>query len=190
VDGEQFFPFIFATRPEETAQAIFAFSRNDVDVKVRDALADNVVDCNEGAFRLHGILHFTGELLGIGEKRTDELSREIEQRWVVGFGDQQDVARKERPHVEKGRGDLVFENDFGFNFASNNLAERAGLVSRCILSCISLLRPGVRVRFFHVHKINLTELLAYRKIQDVEKQGIKSNSRRELARKLRASRSA
>jgi hypothetical protein len=80
VGGDHFFSLILATRPEETAQAVFAFSRNDVDVKVRNALADHVVDCDEAAFRLHGVLDFAGELLGIDEKRTYQIGREVEQR--------------------------------------------------------------------------------------------------------------
>jgi hypothetical protein len=148
--SDHFFPLILATRPEEAAEAVFAFSRNDVDVKVRNALADDVVDCDEAAFRFHGVLHFAGELLGIGEEWTHQIGREIEQRRIVGFGNQQDVTGKKRVHVEKGHGDVVFENNFGFDFAGDDFAEWAGFVS-------GLVRLGIGARFFHVDKINLTE---------------------------------
>lgn len=166
--GDHFFPLILATRPEETAQAVFAFSRNDVDVKVRNALADHVVDCDEAAFCLHGLLHFAGELLGIDEKRTYQIGREVEQRCIVGFGNQQDMAREKRTHVEKGHGDLVFENNFGFDFVGGNFAERAGLVYWRVL----LLRVGMKARSFHVPKINLTQRLAYRKFPTRKNAGI------------------
>src|SRR4051794_14449729 len=44
-------------RPEETAQPVFAPSRDDVHVQVRNALADPVVDRDEGAFRTEALLH-------------------------------------------------------------------------------------------------------------------------------------
>ncbi len=166
--GDHFFSLILATGPEEAAQAVFAFARNDVDVKVRNALADDVVDCDEAAFRLHGLLHFASELLGIDEKRTYQIGREIEQCWVVGFGNQQDMAGEKRAHVEKGHGDLVFENNFGFDFVGDNFAERAGLVYWRVL----LLRLGVRARFFHMDKINLTQRLAYRKFPTRNNAGV------------------
>jgi hypothetical protein len=130
-----------------------------MDVKVRDALTDDVVNCYEAAFRLHGVLYLAGEHLGVDEKWTDEVSREIEQRWIVGFGNEQDVAGEKRAHVEKGHGDLVFENYFGFDFACNDFAEQTGFVS----GPVSPLRHDMGARFLHADKINLTELVAYRK---------------------------
>ena len=40
-------------RPEEPAEPVLAYSGNDVQVQVSNALADPVVHCNERSFRLH-----------------------------------------------------------------------------------------------------------------------------------------
>ena len=71
VHGEHFSLLIWPTRPEKTSQAVAALSRNDVDVQMRHALADDVVDGDKGAFRLHNFLHFSSEHLSVREKRTD-----------------------------------------------------------------------------------------------------------------------
>jgi len=145
VGGNHFFFLVGAAGPEKAAEAVFAFSRNDVDVKVRNALADNIVDCNEAAFRLHAVLNFTGEFLGIDEKWTDQIGREIEQRWIVALGNQQDVAREKRADVEEGHRNFIFENNFGFDFACDDFAEQAGFVS----GRVNLLRLGVGACFLH-----------------------------------------
>jgi len=145
VRGDHFFLLIGATRPEEAAQAVLAFSRNDVDVKVRDALADDIVDGDKAAFRLHAVLNSARKLLGIQEKGTDEVSRKVEQRWIVRFGNEQDVAGKKGTNVEESQGDFVFENNFGLHFARDDFAEQAGFAS----GRVGPLWFGVRARFFH-----------------------------------------
>ena len=72
MEGEHFSFLVGAAGPEEAAQAVLAFAWDDVDVEVRDALADDVVDGDEGAVCLHCCLHFAGEHLSVGEKRADQ----------------------------------------------------------------------------------------------------------------------
>ena len=137
--GQHFPLLVGAAGPEETAESVAAFARDDVDVKMRDALADDVVHGDEGAFCFHRLLHSAGEHLSVGEKRTDQGGGEIRQSGVVCFRNQQDVAGEKRADVEEGDGDFVFENNLGFEFARNDFAEEAGFVLSCVeLGCIQL----------------------------------------------------
>lgn len=132
VEGEHFAFLVGAAGPEEAAKTVAAFAGNDVDVKMRHALADDVVHGDEGAFSFHGLLHFAGKHLSVGEKRSDQFGGEIRQSGVVRFRNQQDVAGEKRANVEEGHGDFVFENNFGFEIARNDFAEEAGFVFSCI----------------------------------------------------------
>jgi len=135
--GQHFSLLVGAAGPEEAAKAVAALAGDDVDVKMRDALADNVVHGDEGAFRFHYLLHFAGKHLSVGEKRADQFGGEIRQGGVMRFRDQQDVAGEKWANVEEGHGDFVFENNFGFEFARNDFAEEAGFVFSCVqLGCI------------------------------------------------------
>jgi hypothetical protein len=128
VEGEHFSFLVGAAGPEEAAEAVAAFARDDVDVKMRDALADDVVHGDERAFRFHHLLHFAREHLSVREKGPDQGCGEIGQSGVVRFRNEQDVPGKKRTNVEKGQGDFVFKNNFGFEFARNDFAEEARLV--------------------------------------------------------------
>ena len=102
VEGEHFSSLVGAAGPEEAAEAVAAFARDDVDVKMRDALADDVVHGDEGALRFHYLLHFAREHLSVGEKRADQGGGKIGQSGVVRFGNEQDVAGEKGTNVEEG----------------------------------------------------------------------------------------
>ena len=57
--------------PEEASEAIPVPPGNDVDVEVRDALADAVVDGDEGAVGVQAQLNRAGQRLDIREQGTD-----------------------------------------------------------------------------------------------------------------------
>jgi len=63
--------FVLLPRPEEAAQAIFLPTRNDVNVKVRHALADAVVHRNERALGLHGLFDRSGDQLRVAKERLE-----------------------------------------------------------------------------------------------------------------------
>ena len=162
MEGEHFTFLVGAAGPEEAAQAVLAFAWDDVDVEVRDALADDVVDGDEGAVCLHCCLHFAGEHLSVGEKRADQGGGEIGQSGVMRFRNQQDVAGEKRADVEEGDGDFVFENNFGFHFARNDFAEKARLAGCSVLGCVFLFRVLARARFSHPIRLILSERLERR----------------------------
>jgi hypothetical protein len=156
VQGEHFSFLIGAARPEKAAQAVLAFARDDVDMEVRDALTDDVVDGDEAAVCFHCCLHFSGEHLSVGEKRADQGGGEIRQSGVMRFRNQQDVAGEKRANVKEGDRDFVFENDFGFEFSRNDFAEKAGFV----LGCVLLFRFLAGARFSHPIRLIPSERLA------------------------------
>ena len=86
VHGEHFSFLIGATGPEKATKTVLAFARDDVDMEVRDALADDVVDGDEAAVCFHCCLHFSGEHLSVGEKRANQFGGEIRQSGIVRFG--------------------------------------------------------------------------------------------------------
>jgi hypothetical protein len=152
VQGEHFSFLIGAARPEKAAQAVLAFARDDVDMEMGDALADDVVDGDEGAVCFHCCLHFSSEHLSVGEKRADQGCGEIRQSGVVSSRNQQDVAGEKRANVEEGDRDFVFENDLGFQFARSDFAEKA----RLVLGCVLLFRVFARARFSHPIRLILS----------------------------------
>jgi hypothetical protein len=156
VHGEHFALLVGAARPEEAAQAVAAFARDDVDVEMRHALADDVIHGHKGAFCFHYLLHFSGEHLSVDEKRADQGGGEVRQSGVVRFRNQQDVAGEKRANIEEGHGDFVFENNFGFQFSRNNFAEKAGLD----LGYIFLFRFLAGARFSHPIRLIPSERLA------------------------------
>jgi hypothetical protein len=75
------------TGPKEAPQSILSSPGDDVDVKVGDALADAVVDGDEGAFRPQPALNRLCEQLNVSEEGWYKAGREIPQGLMVVFGD-------------------------------------------------------------------------------------------------------
>ena len=88
----------FLPRPEKSPQAVALFARNDVNVKVRHALAHHVVHRHKTALRLHRRFHRLSQMLRVQEKRADQILRQIHQR-RVGFCniDQPVIGRSIKP---------------------------------------------------------------------------------------------
>jgi hypothetical protein len=77
------------TRPEEAFEAIFAPARHDMAMQVRDALADTIVDSDEGAVGFQPTLDRAGQELGVGHQGCKQSGRQVKQRAIVSFGDQE-----------------------------------------------------------------------------------------------------
>ena len=56
--------------PEETTQAVLLFPGHNMDMQVRNALADAIIDGNEGAVGAHAFLDGASEQLHVGEERS------------------------------------------------------------------------------------------------------------------------
>jgi len=58
---------VFASWPEEAFEAVALLARNDVHVKMRDALAHTIVGSYKCPFRMHAQLDSDGQHSHIGE---------------------------------------------------------------------------------------------------------------------------
>jgi len=88
------FIFVGMARPEEAFEAVFAAAWYDMDVQMGHALADAVVDGDEGSVGLQATLDRSGQELCIGHQGCEQSGWQVEQRFVVGFWDQEAVSRK------------------------------------------------------------------------------------------------
>src|ERR1017187_7348019 len=69
------FVAILPTRPEKSPEAILLTPGHDMNVKVRHALADGIVDGKEGAFRSEPFFYGQTKGLGGGEQGPDQDGR-------------------------------------------------------------------------------------------------------------------
>src|SRR6266511_5933702 len=116
-------------RPEKTFQAVLPPARHDVDVQMRNTLADVVVDGDQGAMSFQALLHSACQQLGVGEQRCDQSKRQIIQRLIVTFRDQQTMPWEKGPTIEKRQRYLVREDVIALLIATDDLAKDARL--RC-----------------------------------------------------------
>ena len=72
------FVLIDRAGPEKAAQSIFLAARDDVDVQMRDALADLVVYGNEGSLGFHALLDGGGKVLDVAEEFAGRICWEIQ----------------------------------------------------------------------------------------------------------------
>ena len=79
---------------------------------MRNALADAVVDGHEGAVRFERLLDGARQQLRVcANSGWIKACRKVGQRFVVVFRNQQRVAWKHRPMIEKRERRFIFEND-------------------------------------------------------------------------------
>ncbi len=96
-----------------------------MDVEVRDALANSIVDGHERTLGAKSSFHGMGEELAIREKRSQQIDGEIHESFVMSFGNQQRVTREEGAMIEKPKRHLVFKNAVVRSFAADDLAKGA-----------------------------------------------------------------
>jgi hypothetical protein len=61
--------------------------------------------------------------LGRTEKRFDQLSRQISERFIMLPWDQQGMPGKHRAMIQKSKAVIVFEDKASSNFAAGNFAK-------------------------------------------------------------------
>jgi len=116
---------VSSTGPEEAFQTVFGPARNDVNMQVRHALADAIVDGDERPRGVQTLLHGGAEQLRAPKQRRNEFRGKIRQRFNVPPRDQQAVAWKERAVIEKGQRLLIFKHDIRLRRSGSDLAEQA-----------------------------------------------------------------
>ena len=125
---------VFHTWPEKSAQPIFATSRHDVHVQMRDALTDDVVECDERAVTRERVRHSGGNPLHSLEQRTDEIAIEIGERDHVPLRHDQHMPLEHRRPIEERQHGVVVEHATNRQRAVDRLTElTGGLDHSCIL---------------------------------------------------------
>jgi len=116
-------PFIGPAGPEEPLQSVSLAAGNDMDMKMRDALADAIIDGHEGSLGVHALHDGAGKKLDIQKERADELLGQIPERLKMALNDEQAMARKKRPVIQKCKRDIVLKNFVAGNAAADDIAE-------------------------------------------------------------------
>jgi hypothetical protein len=112
-------------RPEESPQTVSSTSRHDMNVEVRDALADLVVDGDKGSRCLHRGAYGNRYRSDRLEQRPDRWTRQLFDRLMMEAGDDEHVPREERSVIEECDGGVVLGDDQRVSVAAGYLAERA-----------------------------------------------------------------
>ena len=121
-----FITLVRITRPEETSEAILSPSRHDMHVQVRHTLAHAIIHRDERSVRLHSHLDRARQKLNVTKNRFNQGRGQIDQSFIMLFGDKQAMTRKDRPMIEKCQAVVVFKDDASGEFATRNFAEQAG----------------------------------------------------------------
>lgn len=120
--------FIRLARPKEAFQPIFSMTGHQVNVQVRDALADSVVDGDKGALCLQAAFDRTLDPLGVLEEGSNQCCRQIRQGLHMDFRDEQAMAGKERARIEKRQRGVVLKDDGAGPFTPDDLTKTAVLL--------------------------------------------------------------
>ncbi len=96
-------------------------------MKVRNTLADFIIDCSKSSLRAHAFLDRAAQKLCVRKKRPDQQVRQIHQRLVMGPGDEQAMALKEWAAVQESHAAFILQHDGGEQLARNYPAEFARL---------------------------------------------------------------
>src|SRR5262245_29302110 len=98
---------VLRARPEKTLEAVPLRARYDMDVQMRDALADDVVHRDECPLRAERLRDRTRDGLNTLEEWTDRFERKVRQRDDVCARNDQHVSNEERRFVEEREREVV-----------------------------------------------------------------------------------
>jgi len=79
-----------------------------VNVQVRYALADGVVDCDERSLGAHRVANRPRKLLRSLKNGRDQGRRQIRQGFIVIARNEEGVSGKQRPGIQECEGMIVF----------------------------------------------------------------------------------
>ena len=116
-------------------------------VQVRNALADPVVDGNEGPCRLHGTLHSPADQLDAPEEAVHRRSRQVEKGLAVIPWYDEDMSVKERAAVQKGCRDFVLEDQESRLFTGYDPTEGTSLHGSRVAYALAVARAVSRSTF-------------------------------------------
>ena len=111
--------------PEEAAQPVPEASRHDVQVNVRDGLADNVVQREEGALCPERSLLSCAHPPAGRQEAAQELLGHLGEGRVMDARHDESVAVEHGPVVQEGHAGLVLEEQVGWELPRSDLVEDA-----------------------------------------------------------------
>ena len=123
-----------AACPGEVAaeEAVVVATRHDVNVKVRHALADDIIDRHERAFAAGGPRHGARQALCKCEKRSHVGDGQIGKGRDVRPGYQENMAGQERASIEDCDARWLVEDDLGRSFTADDGAEGTPATARSV----------------------------------------------------------
>jgi hypothetical protein len=92
-------------------------------VQVRHALANLVIDTDEGALRAHGRLHRPAQNLDVGQESPVFGRGQLGQGLDMGSGDEQHMTREDRPMIKERDGIRILEHYGGGDARVRNFTE-------------------------------------------------------------------
>jgi hypothetical protein len=121
-----------AARPGEVAaeEAVVVATRHDMNVEVRHALADNIVDRHERAFATGGPRHGARQALCKGEERSHVGDGQIGKGRDMRPGHQENMAWQERASIEECDSRWIVEDDLGRSFTADDGTEGTPATAR------------------------------------------------------------
>ena len=105
-----------------------------MDMNVRDALADAIVNRHESAFGGQTFFHGFGQQAGASEKPRGSFGGQVGEAGVMPARDQQAMPGEERPVVQERQQSVVLEDNGGLPPALRYLAKNAIFLRRHRLS--------------------------------------------------------
>src|SRR3954453_15177191 len=121
-------------RPGKVAaeEAIVMAARHDVDVEVRHALADHIVDRHERAVATGSLRHGASQTLREGEEWAHFADGQIGKGRHMLPGHEQNVAGQEWSSIEEGDARWIVEDDLGGGTAPGGGSEDTPGIARTI----------------------------------------------------------
>jgi hypothetical protein len=118
---------VWVARPGKVAaeEAIVMATRHDMDMEVRHALADHVVDCHERTVAIRGLRHGACQTSREGEEWSHCGDGQIGKGRDMLPGHEQNVTGQERAPIEEGDTSWIVEDDLGRRIAADDGAEDA-----------------------------------------------------------------
>ncbi len=99
-------------------------------MQVGDALADPVVDPDEDAVGAETLLEGVADALRGAEQGCQQLGGKVHERDDVLAGDEQHMAGKDRPRIEKPDDVGLVKDDMRRQLSTDDLAEQASVHDR------------------------------------------------------------
>ena len=92
-------------------------------VQMRNTLAHAIIHRDERPVRLHSRFDCARQNLNVAKDRFNQVCRQIDQSFIVLFGYEQAMTRKDRTMIEKGEAVVIFKDHASGEFATHDFAE-------------------------------------------------------------------